>query len=82
MKQNTTMYLGPDLKGIVKHNQIFTYYPEDIINDACERNPLAKHLFVSMDEIVSKKKELRMQGSFLNLTYKKLCKQEVDHGRL
>ena len=80
MKQ--TMYLGPNLKGVVRRNQIFTYHPEDVIKQACEINPLAKHLFVSMDDIVSSKNELRRTGSFLNLTYQKLKKQEVDHGRL
>lgn len=70
MKQ--TMYLGPSLKGLVRSNQIFTYWPEDIIRQACEINPLAKHLFVSMDNIVHSKNELRRPGSFLNLTYQKI----------
>lgn len=80
MKQ--IMYLGPNLKGIVRHNQIFTYHPGEVIAQACEISPLAKHLFVNMDDIVTSKNELRKQGSFLNLTYQKVRKQEVDHGRL
>lgn len=77
----TIMYLGPDLKGIVRHNQIFAYQPEEIIERASETAPLARHLFVSMEDIVQKKEELRRAGSFLNLVNKKV-KEEVDHGRL
>ncbi|MBE5910888.1 MAG: hypothetical protein E7276_06980 [Pseudobutyrivibrio sp.] len=76
------MYLGPELKGVVRHNQIFSYNPEDVIEKACQRNPLAKHLFVDMEDIVAKKKELHTEGSLLNLTFRKILKQEVDHGRL
>lgn len=79
----TTMYLGPDMKGIVRHNQIFTYHPEKVIEQACGISPLARHLFVSMDNIVSCKKELSKSGSFLNLANQKV-EQEVKkyHGRL
>lgn len=74
------MYLGPNLKGIVRHNQIFTYLPEEVIKQACAIEPLAMHLFVNMDEIVAYKNELRTDGSFLNLAYQKVRKQEVRHG--
>ena len=80
MKQ--VMYLGPDIRGLVRKNQIFTYYPEDVIRRACEMNRLARHLFVSMENIVQKKEELRREGSFLNLVYKKIEKEEEKHGRL
>lgn len=74
MKQ--TMYMGPNLKGIVRHNQIFTYDPVNVIEQACDINPLAKHLFVQMDDIVCSKKELGRMGSFLNLIYQKIEKAE------
>ncbi len=73
MKQ--VMYLGPDIKGIVRKNQIFAYYPENVIEQACEVSPLAKYLFVQMDNIVYSRNELRREGSFLNLSYKKLEKR-------
>ncbi len=77
----TIMYLGPDLKGIVRQNQIFAYFPEKVMERACEVSPLARALFVSMEDIVQSKKELRREGSFLCLAYRKV-KKEVDHGRL
>lgn len=80
MKQ--VMYIGPDIKGIVRKNQIFTFMPEDVINQACEINKLAKHLFVPMDNIVQKRKELFRQGTFLNLVYKKVENGRESNGRL
>lgn len=76
----TVMYLGPDLKGIVRHNQIFTYRPEEVIGRACERCSMAGYLFVPMTDIVSQKSELRRQGSFLNLAYQKAEKAEKTGG--
>lgn len=70
----TYMYLGPDIKGIVRRNQIFTYKPEDVITKACEQNKLARHLFVPMENVVEAKKELRRLGSFLNIAYKNIEK--------
>ena len=70
----TYMYLGPELKGIVRHNQIFTYKPDEVITKACEQNPLAKHLFAPMDNIVQSKNELRRPGSFLSIAYEKVEK--------
>lgn len=75
------MYLGPDIKGIVRKNQIFTYCPETIMEKACKVSPLAKNLFVSMDDIVRSRNELRREGSFLNLAYRKV-KKEVSDERL
>lgn len=69
-----TMYIGPNLKGIVRHNQIFTYYPDDVIAQACGINPIARYLFVPMEDIVHSKNELRRTGSFLYLAYQKVEK--------
>lgn len=70
----TVMYLGPDLKGIVRHNQIFAYQPEKVIEQASGVCKLARHLFVPMDDIVSRKKELGRPDSFLSLAYQKVEK--------
>lgn len=70
----TYMYLGPNLKGIARHNQIFTYKPDEIIKQACEVNKLAGSMFVPIDKIVESKEELRRPGSFLNIAYQKIEK--------
>lgn len=74
----TVMYLGPDLKGIVRHNQVFTYQPEEVICRASGVCNLASHLFVPMENIVAQKKELGRQGSFLDLAYQKIEKAEKN----
>lgn len=70
----TYMYIGPNLKGIVRHNQIFTYKPEKIIEQACEMNKLAENMFIPIDKVVESKEELRRTGSFLNIAYEKIEK--------
>ena len=70
----TYMYIGPDLKGIVRHNQVFTYKPDEVIGNACEQNKLTKHLFIQMENIVESKNELRRPGSFLSIAYEKVEK--------
>lgn len=73
MKQ--IMYIGPEIEGLVRKNQIFTYRPDDIVKKAAEIYAPAKHFFVSMDDIVAMKNELRRQGSFLNTAYKQIEKE-------
>lgn len=66
------IYLGPSIDGVVEKNKIFKYNPKDVIEKAKEVNPLAEHLFVSMDKIVEKKKELNKKGSLISMAYKSL----------
>ena len=68
MKQ--VMYIGPDIKGIVKKNEIFTYFPMAVVEQVERIYSPARELFVSMDDIVSKRNERDRAGSALNLIYK------------
>lgn len=68
----TVMYLGPELTGIVRKNQIYTYLPEQVIEKACRVHPQAKRLFVPMEDVVRAKSELRRRGSLLYLIYQKM----------
>lgn len=72
MKQ--IIYIGPDISGVVRKNQIFTYNPKEVIERATAVYAQANIFFVPMDESRNKKNELCRQGSFLNLTYKKFEK--------
>lgn len=73
MKQ--IMYIGPDIRGVVSRNQIFAYYPEKLIERAVAVEPLAKYLFISMDDIVKKKQELNRRGSLLNKAYQNIFRK-------
>lgn len=72
MKQ--IIYIGPDIRGVVRKNQIFTYNPKGVIERATAVYAQANIFFVPMDVIREKKSELRRQGSFLNITYQKMKK--------
>lgn len=63
------MYIGPDIKGIVRKNEIFTYAPREIIILAGRVYGPAMELFVPMDRIVEKKQEINRPGSTLALIY-------------
>ncbi len=73
MKQ--VMYIGPDIRGLVRKNQIFTYQPDKIIEQASAIYGPAKYFFIPMDDIVKQKNELRRRGSFLNTAYKQFEKE-------
>ena len=70
------VYLGSEIRGVVRHNQVFSYDAEDVISAATEREPLSKYLFVDMNDIANKRKELKEPGSLMNLAFQKIKKQE------
>lgn len=76
MKQ--TVYIGPTIRGLVKKNQIFTYAPKEIMEKAREVSGYTAYLFVKMDDIVSKRNELRTKGTLLNISYEKVKKEAAD----
>ena len=72
------VYIGPAIKGVVKKNQIFTYRPERIMEEAKKVSVYTEYLFVQMDDIVSKRDELRQTGTLLNISYKNVEKEAAD----
>ncbi len=63
------MYIGPDIKGVVRKNEIFTYMPKEVIALAGRIYGPSMELFVSMDNIVEKRREVNRPGSPLSLIY-------------
>lgn len=76
MKQ--IVYIGPTIRGLVKKNQIFTYKPEAVMEQVKRVSMYTEYLFVRMDDIVSRRNELREQGSLLNISYKIVEKEAAD----
>lgn len=68
------MYLGPIVKGVTRRNQVFNYYPQKIIDAVTAISPTAKYLFVDMEDIAAKKRELQTADSVMNQAYRKLAK--------
>lgn len=69
------MYIGPDIKGIVRKNDVYTYVPEAVIEQVAAVYDPARQLFIPMDNIVEEKKSLSRTGSALNLIYSTLEKK-------
>ena len=61
----TVIYLGPDLKGIVRKNQVFRYEPKEVIESAKKVNTLAENLFVTLEQSPGDEKR-RLQGKDLS----------------
>lgn len=76
MKQ--IVYIGPTIRGVVKKNQIFTYEPERIKEAAKKVSVYTGYLFVKMDDIVSKRDELRKTGTLLNISYENVEKEAAN----
>lgn len=73
MKQ--IMYIGPDVKGVVGKNQIFTFDPEDKKKEVEKIYAPAVKLFVDIKDITVKRNELRREGSYLELLYRNFEKK-------
>lgn len=76
MKQ--IVYIGPTIRGLVKKNQIFNYEPKEIMEKASKVSMYTGYLFVRMDNIVSKRNELRKKGTLLNISYDIVKKEAED----
>ena len=72
MKQ--IMYIGPDVKGVVSKNQLFTYDPKDKKEQVKEKYGPAEKFFVDVDDLAKKRNELKRKGSYLELLYRNLEK--------
>lgn len=68
------MYLGPIVKGVTRRNQVFNYYPEKIIQTVTAISPTARYLFVDIEDIAAKKRELMTADSVMDQAYRKLEK--------
>lgn len=82
---NKYMYLGPTIKGVVRHNRILTGEQKAYVSKEAEKvSEFVKYLFAPMDDIVAKKTELKTQGSLMDIAFRKVLNtlQEVENGSL
>jgi hypothetical protein len=76
----TVIYIGPTIRGIVRHNQIFSYVPEKTIEKVMSLEPLAGCLFTELKEAKNKKQEASTKGTLLNIVYQRMRKKEELNG--
>lgn len=76
---SNVIYLGPEIRGVVKRNQVFSYDAADVKAKAAQVSELTQYLFVAMDDVAAAKKELKTQGSLMEIAFKKVYQilQEV-----
>lgn len=67
MKQ--VMYMGPAIPGLVKKDTVFKDGLPAKIEKAAENNKNFARLFISVGKIPEAKKQLRMEGSVLAVSY-------------
>lgn len=66
---NQIMYIGPDVKGVVKRNKIFTYDPKEIKEKVKGMYTPAVELFVKMEDAPEQRRLAHKEGTLLNITY-------------
>jgi hypothetical protein len=76
----TVIYIGPNIRGVVRHNQIFSHMPEKTVEKAMGIDPLAGCLFVEPKEARVKKKEAATRGTLLQIVYQRMEKKEERNG--
>ena len=63
---NQIMYIGPDVKGVVKRNQIFTYDPKEV-------KEKVKKMYAPVQ-----RKSVCTEGTLLNITYNNFARKLAE----
>ncbi len=75
---NQIMYIGPDVKGVVKRNQIFTYDPKEVKEKVKKMYEPAGGLFVKMEFAPVQRKSVCTEGTLLNITYNNFARKLAE----
>ena len=72
--ESVMIYLGPTIRGVVKHGASFrSGFPRQL-EDYCEKNPIIKNLIVPVSEITETTKAVSVEGTVENIAFRKLSK--------
>lgn len=74
--QETLMYLGPTITGVVRHSTVFKngVLPTKV-QECIEQFPVMKKLFVPMEEIPKAVKEINKEQSALSTIWSQVAKK-------
>lgn len=75
---NQIMYIGPDVKGVVKRNQIFTYDPKEIKEKVKGMYAPAVELFAKMEDAPEQRRLAYKEGTLLNITYNNFAEKLAE----
>lgn len=69
---NTLVYIGPTITGVVKEGTAFTSGLPESLKDMMKENPLLNRMVVSVNNLAEAMNEVRDSGSALNAIYNKI----------
>lgn len=79
IKQNESlMYLGPTIRGVVKHGAIFTGKIPGTLDEFRKKKPIINNLIVPLSELLEAKKALSEEGTIEHVAFKQLEEQEGE----
>ena len=74
VKKETVIYIGPDIKGVVKKNTIFNNGITKGLKKKMEEKPMIGGLIIPIEQLADANMQLLKKGSVLNTLYKKVEK--------
>ena len=72
--ESVMIYLGPTIRGVVKHGAAFRSGLPRQLEDYCGKNPIIKNLIVPTSEITETMKAVSVEGTVENIAYRRLSK--------
>lgn len=70
--ESVLIYLGPTIRGVVKHGASFrSGFPRQL-EEYCEKNPDIKNLIVPAERIAETTKAVSTEGTVENIVFRKL----------
>lgn len=73
--QETVVYVGPDLPGIVKRYAVFNHGLPDNLKDYVKDRPVLRSLIIPVEHLAKVNTELAKEGSAFYTLYQKACKK-------
>lgn len=68
-KQETVIYIGPTIHGVVVESTIFKNGLPNALNEKIKEQPFITKFIVPLDEMMKKKAEIHKNGTALNIFY-------------
>lgn len=70
--ESVLIYLGPTIRGVVKHGASFCSGFPPQLEEYCEKNPVIRNLIVPVSKITETTKAVSVEGTVENIAFRKL----------
>lgn len=75
IEPETVIYVGPELRGVVKRYTVFNNGLPESLKEYIKDKPVFKALIVPVEKLAQTNAALERDGSALNVIYKKACQK-------